>query len=97
MDGASARDITVAAVRVGTPGASVALGAAVRPDGITPRAGDGSTGLVTGEQDGRGYWQTNRAAPAPGPDTQGRFEGRPLMVIETDLTLIEDGRRHLCQ
>ncbi|MET9480802.1 glycosyl hydrolase family 28-related protein [Streptomyces sp. NPDC006638] len=65
-DGDSARDITVAAVRVGTPGASVALGTAVRSDGVSPRAGDASTGLVTGEQDGRGYWRTNRSAPAPG-------------------------------
>ncbi|MDX3853851.1 discoidin domain-containing protein [Streptomyces sp. AK02-01A] len=65
-DGDAARDITVAAVRVGTPGASVTLGAAVRSDGVTPRAGDGSTGLVTGERDGRGFWRTDRTAPPPG-------------------------------
>ncbi|KIF73201.1 coagulation factor 5/8 type domain-containing protein [Streptomyces sp. 150FB] len=66
VDGADARDITVTAVRVGTPGASVTLGATPSPDGITPRAGDGSTGLVTGEAAGRGYWGTDRTAPAPG-------------------------------
>ncbi|MEV6171757.1 glycosyl hydrolase family 28-related protein [Streptomyces sp. NPDC051954] len=64
--GDAARDITVAAVRVGSAGASVTLGAAPETAGVTPRAGDSSTGLVTGEHDGRAYWQTNSAAPAPG-------------------------------
>ncbi|MET8824505.1 glycosyl hydrolase family 28-related protein [Streptomyces sp. NPDC004610] len=65
-DGDTVPDITVAAVRIGSVGASVTLGAAPEAAGITPRGGDSSSGLVTGEHDGRGYWQTNRAAPAPG-------------------------------
>ncbi|MFJ5262435.1 discoidin domain-containing protein [Streptomyces sp. NPDC088387] len=65
-NGDDPRDITIAAVRVGSVGASATLGASPETAGIAPRAGDSSTGLVTGEQDGRGYWQTNRAAPAPG-------------------------------
>ncbi|MEU9337716.1 glycosyl hydrolase family 28-related protein [Streptomyces sp. NPDC048290] len=66
QDGDTARDITVAAVRIGSVGASVTLGAAPETAGVTPRAGDASTGLVTGEHAGRPYWATNRAAPAPG-------------------------------
>ncbi|MEU8504743.1 glycosyl hydrolase family 28-related protein [Streptomyces brevispora] len=65
-DGAKPADIMITAVRVGTSGASVALGEAPRPSGITPRAGDAGSGLVTGVQDGRGYWGTDRTAPAPG-------------------------------
>ncbi|HEY2557825.1 MAG TPA: citrate synthase [Diaminobutyricibacter sp.] len=34
----------------------------------------------------------SRTAPVPGSDIHGHSDGRPLMVIETDLTLIEDGR-----
>ncbi|WP_433430289.1 glycosyl hydrolase family 28-related protein [Nonomuraea sp. CA-141351] len=64
--GGAARDITIAAIRVGSVGAFVTLGASPETGGITPRSGDSATGLVTGEHDGRGYWQTNRNAPAPG-------------------------------
>ncbi|MEV0580422.1 discoidin domain-containing protein [Streptomyces sp. NPDC050392] len=65
-DGTAPADITVAAVRVGTSGASVTLGEAPQPSGITPRAGDAGSGLVTGVEAGRGYWGTDRSAPAPG-------------------------------
>ena len=34
----------------------------------------------------------SRTTPVAGSDSHGRSDGRPLMVIETDLTLIEDGR-----
>ncbi|WP_407562849.1 glycosyl hydrolase family 28-related protein [Streptomyces sp. 184] len=61
--GDAARDLTVAAIRVGSAGASVELGAAPLTDGIAARPGDAATGLVTGVQDGRGYWQTDRSTP----------------------------------
>lgn len=64
--GAAPRSITVASIRVGSAGASVTLGPAPESAGITPRSGDSSTGLVTGEKDGRGYWQTNRGASPDG-------------------------------
>ncbi|MFE4670464.1 discoidin domain-containing protein [Streptomyces sp. NPDC056716] len=66
LDGDSARDITIAAVRIGAVGASATLGAAPETARLTPRAGDSSAGPVIGTHDGRGYWQTNRTAPAPG-------------------------------
>ena len=59
------RDFHVSAVRVGSVGARVDLGAQPDAAGITPRAGDNPAGLVTGVQDGRGFWQTNAAAPPP--------------------------------
>lgn len=65
-DGTEPSDITVAAVRVGTSGASVTLGEAPQPAGITPRAGDAGSGLLTGAESGRGYWGTDRTAPDPG-------------------------------
>ncbi|WP_219834051.1 hypothetical protein [Paenibacillus sp. R14(2021)] len=40
---------------------SIELGAAPVENGITAWAGDGSTGLQTGELDGRGYWRTNKS------------------------------------
>ncbi|WP_020579268.1 glycosyl hydrolase family 28-related protein [Actinopolymorpha alba] len=58
-------DIIVSSIRVGSVGAAVDLGATPRERGIAPRAGDRAEGLIVGEQDGRTYWQTNRAAPAP--------------------------------
>ncbi|NEA32564.1 glycosyl hydrolase family 28-related protein [Streptomyces sp. SID13031] len=59
-------DISVAGLRISTAGASVALGASPAQSGISPRAGDRPENLVTGVQDGRAYWQTDRTAPAPG-------------------------------
>ncbi|HET6742596.1 MAG TPA: discoidin domain-containing protein [Kribbella sp.] len=59
-------DITIAALRISTAGASVQLGAAPIQNGISPRAGDDASHLITGVQDGRPYWQTDRTAPAPG-------------------------------
>lgn len=41
---------------------AVALGKKPKERGIAPRAGDNPEGLATGEQDGKGYWQTNKAA-----------------------------------
>jgi hypothetical protein len=61
-DGAPA-DVTVASVRIAA-GESVDLGPTVETHGITPRAGDNDTRLVTGTQDGRGYWRTDRGDPA---------------------------------
>lgn len=55
-------DITVSALRV-TAGYSVDLGPTVDQHGITPRAGDNDSHLVTGTIDGRGYWQTDRSVP----------------------------------
>ncbi|MFE6969963.1 discoidin domain-containing protein [Isoptericola sp. NPDC057653] len=54
--------LTVAAVRVVVRTAGVDLGPTVAEDGISVRAGDSPDGLVTGTADGRGYWQTDRAA-----------------------------------
>ncbi|MFK4085345.1 discoidin domain-containing protein [Kribbella sp. NPDC020789] len=59
-------EITVAGLRISTAGASVQLGASPIQSGISPRAGDRAENLVTGVQDGRPYWQTDRTAPAPG-------------------------------
>ncbi|TDU84349.1 pectate lyase-like protein [Kribbella voronezhensis] len=58
-------DITIAALRISTFGASVELGATTIQNGISPRDGD-RPGIVTGVQDGRPYWQTDRTTPAPG-------------------------------
>ena len=41
---------------------SVTLGATTVSSGITARAGDGATGLQTGELAGRTYWKTNKSA-----------------------------------
>ncbi|MBM7564946.1 hypothetical protein JOC55_001891 [Paenibacillus sacheonensis] len=52
-----------AAAAAGDPeSVSIELGAAPVENGMTARAGDGSSGLQTGEQDGRAYWKTNKAA-----------------------------------
>ncbi len=59
-------DITVASLRISTAGASTQLGASPIQNGISPRAGDRPENLITGVQDGRPYWQTDRTAPAPG-------------------------------
>lgn len=45
----------------GTSGVAIDLGADPVENGITARAGDAATGLVTGEAEGRSYWQTNRS------------------------------------
>jgi hypothetical protein len=58
---ASEGDLTVASVRVVAQGTSVDLGPTVAENGIAVRAGDDTAGLVTGTDDGRGYWQTGRA------------------------------------
>jgi hypothetical protein len=84
-------DITVSALRISTAGASTELGASPIQSGITPRAGDRPEGLITGVQDGRPYWQTNRAAPAPGTsfmymnvaDTY-LYDNRNLVLISVD-------------
>ncbi|TDD22793.1 coagulation factor 5/8 type domain-containing protein, partial [Kribbella turkmenica] len=59
-------DITIASLRISAAGASVQLGAAPIQNRISPRAGDRPENLVTGVQDGRPYWQTDRTAPSPG-------------------------------
>ncbi|WP_328999719.1 discoidin domain-containing protein [Kribbella sp. NBC_00709] len=59
-------DITIASLRISTAGASVLLGATPVQNGISPRAGDDASHLITGVQDGRPYWQTDRTAPSPG-------------------------------
>ncbi|MEV5961118.1 glycosyl hydrolase family 28-related protein [Kribbella sp. NPDC051952] len=84
-------DITVAGLRISTAGASVQLGASPIQSGITPRAGDRAENLVTGVQDGRAYWQTDHAAPAPGTnffylnvaDTY-LYDNRNLVLISVD-------------
>ncbi|OCT12219.1 S-layer protein [Paenibacillus pectinilyticus] len=42
---------------------AITLGATPVERGITARAGDNESGLLTGELDGKGYWRTNSAAP----------------------------------
>ncbi|WP_371402315.1 discoidin domain-containing protein [Kribbella sp. NBC_00662] len=59
-------DITIASLRISTAGVSVQLGATPVQNGISPRAGDDASHLITGVQDGRAYWQTDRTAPSPG-------------------------------
>jgi len=39
---------------------SVLLGDELVTNGVVPRAGDSSSGLITGTLDGKGYWQTNK-------------------------------------
>mgnify|MGYP007009041107 CR=1 FL=1 len=63
-------DITIASLRISTAGASVQLGATPVQNGISPRAGDDASHLVTGVQDGRAYWQTDRTAPSPGTNVK---------------------------
>ncbi|HXA57752.1 MAG TPA: discoidin domain-containing protein, partial [Streptosporangiaceae bacterium] len=63
--GSTPSDITLAQIRITTAGPSVTLGANPTDTGISPNAGDNPAGLVTGTLAGRGYWQTNAAAPAP--------------------------------
>ncbi|MFG1808410.1 discoidin domain-containing protein [Streptomyces sp. NPDC049040] len=62
VQGDAPADVTVAAVRIAA-GLSVDLGTAVDVHGVTPRAGDNETHLVTGVQDGRGYWGTDHSNP----------------------------------
>ncbi|NUS16454.1 MAG: coagulation factor 5/8 type domain-containing protein [Streptomyces sp.] len=63
VDGGGApADVTVARVRVAA-GLSVDLGAAVDSHGVSPRAGDNDSHLVTGTVDGRSYWQTDQSHP----------------------------------
>nr|WSX76340.1 discoidin domain-containing protein [Streptomyces sp. NBC_00899] len=62
VQGDAPADVTVSAVRV-TTGLSVNLGTAVDSRGVSPRAGDNDTHLVTGVQDGRGYWGTDQSHP----------------------------------
>ncbi|TDD45875.1 coagulation factor 5/8 type domain-containing protein [Kribbella antibiotica] len=84
-------DITVAGLRISTAGASVQLGASPIQSGISPRAGDRAENLVTGVQDGRPYWQTDRTAPAPGTnffymnvsDTY-LYNNRSLVLVSID-------------
>ncbi|NIK59660.1 discoidin domain-containing protein [Kribbella shirazensis] len=84
-------DITVAALRISTAGASVQLGPTPVQSGISPRAGDDAAHLITGVQDGRPYWQTDRTAPAPGTnffymnvaDTY-LYDNRSLVLVSID-------------
>jgi len=84
-------DITVAGLRISTAGASVQLGAAPVQNGISPRAGDDASHLITGVQDGRPYWQTDRTAPSPGTnffymnvaDTY-LYDNRALVLVSID-------------
>ncbi|MEU6853774.1 discoidin domain-containing protein [Actinacidiphila alni] len=55
-------DISVASVRVAA-GEYVDLGTAVDAHGISPRAGDNDTHLVTGTEAGRSYWGTDQSRP----------------------------------
>ncbi|MEU4194338.1 discoidin domain-containing protein [Kribbella sp. NPDC026611] len=59
-------DVTINRLRISTAGASVQLGTAPVQNGISPRAGDDGSHLITGVVDGRSYWQTDRTAPPPG-------------------------------
>lgn len=84
-------DIAVAGLRISTAGAAVELGAAPAQNGISPRAGDRPENLVTGVQDGRPYWQTDRAAPAPGTNFMYMnvsdtylYDNRNLVLISLD-------------
>ncbi|ADB32550.1 coagulation factor 5/8 type domain protein [Kribbella flavida DSM 17836] len=84
-------DITVAGLRISTAGASVTLGATPVESGISVRAGDRPENLITGVQDGRSYWQTDRTAPAPGTsffyvnvsDTY-LYDNRGLVLVSVD-------------
>jgi hypothetical protein len=84
-------DITVAGLRISTAGASVQLGASPAQNGISVRAGDRPENLITGVQDGRSYWQTDRTAPAPGTnffyvnvsDTY-LYDNRNLVLVSID-------------
>jgi hypothetical protein len=84
-------DITVAGLRISTAGASVELGASPVQSGISPRAGDRPENLVTGVQDGRPYWQTDRSAPSPGTNffymnvsDSYLYDNRNLVLISID-------------
>ncbi|GAA3540754.1 glycosyl hydrolase family 28-related protein [Kribbella ginsengisoli] len=84
-------DITVAGLRISTAGATVDLGASPAQNGITPRPGDRGENLITGVQDGRSYWQTDRTAPSPGmnffylnvSDTY-LYDNRNLVLVSID-------------
>lgn len=84
-------DITVAGLRISTAGASVDLGASPAQNGISPRPGDRGENLITGVQDGRAYWQTDRTAPSPGmnffymnvSDTY-LYDNRNLVLVSID-------------
>lgn len=84
-------DVTVAGLRISTAGASVDLGANPVQSGISPRAGDRPENLVTGVQDGRPYWQTDRTAPAPGTNFMYMnvsdtylYDNRSLVLVSID-------------
>ncbi|NUR95858.1 MAG: coagulation factor 5/8 type domain-containing protein, partial [Kribbellaceae bacterium] len=84
-------DVTIAGLRISTAGASVQLGATPVQNGISPRAGDDASHLITGVQDGRPYWQTDRTAPSPGTnffymnvaDTY-LYDNRSLVLVSID-------------
>ncbi|MGW1340658.1 glycosyl hydrolase family 28-related protein [Kribbella sp. NPDC002412] len=84
-------DITIASLRISTAGAAVQLGQSPVQQGISPRAGDRPENLVTGVQDGRPYWQTDRTAPSPGTnffymnvaDTY-LYDNRSLVLVSVD-------------
>ncbi|MEV0289794.1 glycosyl hydrolase family 28-related protein [Kribbella sp. NPDC050820] len=84
-------DITISSLRISTAGAAVQLGQSPIQQGITPRVGDRPENLVTGVQDGRPYWQTDRTAPSPGTnffymnvaDTY-LYDNRSLVLVSVD-------------
>lgn len=47
---------------------SAVLGGTVVNNGVEPRAGDGSSGPVTGTLDGKGYWQTDKDSGSTAAD-----------------------------
>lgn len=47
---------------------SAILGDEVISNGVIPRAGDGSSGPITGTLDGKGYWQTNKNSSGTADD-----------------------------
>lgn len=80
------QDITIAAVRVGSVGASVGLGAVPVESGISARAGDDPSGLVTGVRDEQSYWQTNAGTNyfyMNVADTF-RYDTRNLVLVSVD-------------
>lgn len=90
-DQTAAQDVTVSSIRVGTAGARVDFGAVPRQDRISVRAGDQAEGLVTGVQDGRSYWQSNRNSPPPSTlyfylnvDDTFLYDNRNRVLISVD-------------
>ena len=58
-------DLIITSVKVSKVGASIQLGDSSIGKGISANPGDNPNGLITGVQDGKGYWQTNRQSAPP--------------------------------